>query len=64
MIWITHEKLKEICLEYDHTHGRFPENQWEGRSVFIHLLQTLAPSTPDKSLPSVEEWEAMMKDGR
>lgn len=51
---ITLQELRDLCYKYDLSHGSYPENEFEGQSVFGHVTESFAIENPD--IYNNEKW--------
>ncbi len=59
---ISIEQLKNIIMKYDVINGEYPENMYEGLSVYEFILQELAiPSDIPKDKFNIDYFNLMQK---
>lgn len=53
------EDIKSLCIQYDKEEGSYPENEWEGKSVYNFIVNSFNDEYKHISNPA---WEKEMKN--
>lgn len=57
-------KLRALCIAYDNKYGEYPENAYEGLSLFEFFLENGVVELPTfNSKHHRRAWEAMLQRG-